>query len=78
MKNWYFIEPIDIHFDELWLTQTHLNIEGVLGRKFSTDPFPRVVNFEGDNYLEDGHHRVVIACLNPFIYHRLRMRVFRL
>lgn len=65
--NWYAIKPIAIPFNELWLTQHHLNIEGILGKRFSLDPLPRVVRFAKEFYLEDGHHRVVLSALSGIV-----------
>lgn len=63
---WYTIAPELMHFSQLWLTQSHLNIEGVLGKQFSNDPYPRVVEWHGAYYVEDGHHRLVMqAVVNP-------------
>lgn len=69
--DWYAIEARRILFTDLWLTQTHLNIEGVFGKRFSTDSFPRAVLFQGRHYLEDGHHRLVLAahCLGALGAH---------
>lgn len=57
--DWYTLAPCYVELISLWLTQKHLNIEGVLGKRYSTDVFPRLVRYKGDLYVEDGHHRLV-------------------
>lgn len=57
---WSKIIPVPIKYADIWLTQRHLNIVGVLGAKFSTDQYVRVVSWHKNFYLEDGHHRLVL------------------
>ncbi len=65
---WSKIIPIPLKYGDIWLTQRHLNIVGVLGAKFSTDSYVRVVSWHKNFYLEDGHHRLVLrARAHPLI-----------
>lgn len=49
-----------IMYGDLWLTQTKVTIPGMLGiERYSLDHYPRVVEWEDNYYLEDGHHRVL-------------------
>lgn len=62
--DWSVIEPRSVRLSLLWLTQPKLTIEGLFGKSYSTDAYPRVVRViaeDGDDreYLEDGHHRIV-------------------
>lgn len=58
---WWEIEPSTVYFRYLWLTQNKLTITGVFGERYSADEYPRVVVWRGEQYLEDGHHRAVLA-----------------
>lgn len=53
-----------VAYKELWLTQKTLNIAGILGQRFSHDWYPHIVVWDGEIYLEDGHHRAVMRALN--------------
>jgi len=66
--DWSIVSPELVHFSEIWLTQSHLNIEGLLGKKYSNDPVPRVVKWEREYYLEDGHHRLVTQAILNDVY----------
>jgi hypothetical protein len=74
IKDWRTITPQWVFLPDLWLTQAKVNIAGLFGKTYSTDPFPRAVRLAGVIYLEDGHHRVVDAALSGTQW--LQMRVF--
>ena len=57
--DWYTIKPTYVQMAELHLTQTHCTIEGLFGKRYSTDPHIRVVEWESKLYVEDGHHRLI-------------------
>lgn len=59
----HVIKPRIIEFKELWLTQEILNIEGIFGKRYSSDAIPHVVAYKGTFYLEDGTHRLVIRAI---------------
>lgn len=62
----------------LTLTQTGVRIGGLFGVKSAhaaADDFPHVVAYNGQLYLEDGHHRVVRAALTTLCRIML-MRVY--
>lgn len=53
------------NIDELVATQPGVLFEALMreGTPYGGDPLPHVVVWQGINYLEDGHHRVVRALL---------------
>lgn len=57
---WEPLAPELMDFSGIWLTQAGLNIAGIFGETFSTDPYPHIVEWERECYLEDGHHRLVV------------------
>lgn len=60
------VTPARVLFGNLWLTQDHLRIMGVFGVPnwaSANDPLPHAVFWQGELYLEDGHHRIVLAAL---------------
>jgi hypothetical protein len=61
--DWYTIRPTYVQMAELHLTQTHCNIMGLFGKRYSTDPHIRVVLWSELLYVEDGHHRLVEQAL---------------
>lgn len=66
-----------VYFTDLWLTQNGVRITPLFGVKeehASADTYPHVVSWQGELYLEDGHHRVVREAL--FGIRSMRMRVF--
>lgn len=66
-----------IAMEDLWLTQDGVYIHALFGEKLSSiDPFPHVVIWHGEMYLEDGHHRVVKLALAGDLY--LEARVYNL
>jgi hypothetical protein len=58
---------------DLWLTQHHLNIEGLFGKRYSRDSRPHVVRHDGELYVEDGHHRLVLAALGGQRFAQVRI-----
>jgi len=69
----YSIDPTMVQFKDVWLTQEHLNIVGIFGRRYSVDAFPHVVRYREHLYLEDGTHRLVLSALEGI--HEAPMRV---
>jgi len=65
---WQTVQPALMKFSDIWLTQSHLNIEGLLGKQYSSDPYPRVVEWQREFYLEDGHHRLVLQAAVDYTY----------
>ena len=61
--DWYTIRPTYVQMADLHLTQGHCNIEGLFGKRYSTDPHIRVVHWDERLYVEDGHHRLVEQAL---------------
>jgi hypothetical protein len=73
--DWRGINPIEVWFRGLWLTQDKLTIAAMLSLdSFSTDPYPRAVLVDGRAFLEDGHHRVIREALSNA--RSMSMRVF--
>ncbi len=59
---WSYVKPEWVFLPDLWLTQTKVTIEGLFGKTYSTDQYPRAVRVpDGRVFLEDGHHRIVTA-----------------
>ncbi len=64
---WSYVKPEWVFLPDLWLTQTKVTIEGLFGKTYSTDQFPRAVRYRSGPvgpkkvFLEDGHHRIVSA-----------------
>lgn len=67
------IQVETIYFRDIYLTQPTLNIMGIFGQQFSTDKYLHVVRWMGENYLEDGHHRAVLAALRHYEFARCRV-----
>lgn len=61
--DWYSIRPTYVRMSMLYLTQTHCTIEGLFGKRYSTDPHIRLVYWNERVYVEDGHHRLVEQAL---------------
>jgi hypothetical protein len=58
------VQPVEVAFADLWLTQDHLRapaLFGIVDRE--SDVYPHVVQWRGQRFLEDGHNRVVRAAL---------------
>lgn len=76
--DWSRVKPELVHFSEINLTQSHLNIEGLLGKQYSGDPYPRLIEWKGEYYLEDGHHRLVMQAAVDRVYTAAWCRVLLL
>lgn len=61
---WWELEPRTVWFKDLILTQDKLVIAGLFGERYSIDMFPRIVVWRGEQFVEDGHHRLVLDALN--------------
>lgn len=62
---WKTIRPTSVVIAELIATQPGVLLSALIEDtpSFSGDDVVHVVSFEGDLYLEDGHHRVVRALI---------------
>lgn len=64
---WLLVPVREIFIGDLFATQDGVYLTPLLTREPGSacgDPFPHVILFRGDLYLEDGHHRVLRAALN--------------
>jgi len=53
-----------VKFNQMYITQDKLSISAMLGNsKYSADSSPRLVYWNSEFYIEDGHHRLVTAAL---------------
>lgn len=65
---WREIEPQPVKLAGLQFSQEHLTIEGMLAAaqgeaSHCGDPYPYLVQFNGQTWVSDGHHRVVTAII---------------
>lgn len=70
----YSVDPSTVDFKSVWLTQTHLNIKGIFGQRYSVDVFPHLVLYRHVLYVEDGTHRLVLSALEGI--RQAPMRIF--
>lgn len=65
-KKWLGVGVDYVEIDELIATQPGLLLNTLIrpGPPASGDPYPHVISWRGDLYLEDGHHRVTLAALS--------------
>jgi hypothetical protein len=51
---------------DLWVTQDTLSLLSLIGPDTSAcgDPYPHVIEWRREFYLEDGHHRALRAAVN--------------
>lgn len=63
---WRAIEPCPVEIDQLHPTQPGVLFAAICNPRIRDggDTLPHVVEWRGDLYLEDGHHRVVRAALD--------------
>ena len=62
--DWKGIELEPFLYKDIWLTQNRLTILGMFSvQQYSTDLYPHLVLYQGNLYLEDGHHRVIKRAL---------------
>jgi len=64
------VQPRHVQIRDLIATQPHVILEALTdtfmrddAQAWSRDPYPHVVSWRGDLYLEDGHHRAIRALL---------------
>jgi len=58
------VAPVEVAFADLWLTQERVVIPALWGQTDrASDAYPHVVRWQGTNYVEDGHNRIVRAAL---------------
>lgn len=69
-QQWMEIEPVEVAIRELHYSQPTVSIsallavaDGELDVSYSGDELPHVITFRGTQYVEDGHHRVVVAAI---------------
>lgn len=65
-EKWLDIPTKTVNIEDLIATQKHVYIESLLGPEtsFCRDMFVHVVEWQGELFLEDGHHRAVRAWIN--------------
>lgn len=72
-EKWLEVPPSYVLLDRLIATQPGVLFAGLTESLPQRDPYPHVIRWRGDDYLEDGHHRAVRAMLLG--YTTLRARV---
>lgn len=65
-KKWAEIEPQEVKIRNLFFTQEQVGIKELIYASlgvpsYTGDPYINVVSWNGQMYLEDGHHRTVVA-----------------
>lgn len=67
-QTWRNIPIHEVPVSLIRFCQNHLGIEGILnlldgGLPYGCDPYPHIVYHDETYYLDDGHHRVIIAII---------------